>query len=317
MNIPITLEADEKGYLDRECPNENCLFDFKVNIDDWKNKISDEEVHCPLCGHIDSSDKWWTQQQIREIEEVAKNYVLSYAHQELGKIFKQMEKSTRNNKFIKVKYNPGKKITFSNNPIGQSEEWNLDITCKQCKTRYSVIGNAYFCPCCGYNSVEDVFDESLDTIKMMLSSIPELRETLINKYGNDKAESITRSMIEDSLENIVSAFQKFAESKFVTLSNKKVKVNDFQIIDKGSNLFREVSTYGYDNWIDKFELNQMNIYFQRRHLIEHNNGIVDEKYINKTNDNSYSIGQRIVIKDNDVYELLDIIKKLTDGLKSI
>ena len=317
MNIPITLEADEKGYLDRECPNENCLFDFKVNIDDWKNKISDEEVHCPLCGHIDSSDKWWTQQQIREIEEVAKNYVLSYAHQELGKIFKQMEKSTRNNKFIKVKYNPGKKITFSNNPIGQSEEWNLDITCKQCKTRYSVIGNAYFCPCCGYNSVEDVFDESLDTIKMMLSSIPELRETLINKYGNDKAERITRSMIEDSLENIVSAFQKFAESKFVTLSNKKVKVNDFQIIDKGSNLFREVSTYGYDNWIDKFELNQMNIYFQRRHLIEHNNGIVDEKYINKTNDNSYSIGQRIVIKDNDVYELLDIIKKLTDGLKSI
>lgn len=317
MNIPITLEADEKGYLDRECPNENCLFDFKVNIDDWKNKISDEEVHCPLCGHIDSSDKWWTQQQIREIEEVAKNYVLSYAHQELGKIFKQMEKSTRNNKFIKVKYNPGKKITFSNNPIGQSEEWNLDITCKQCKTRYSVIGNAYFCPCCGYNSVEDVFDESLDTIKMMLSSIPELRETLINKYGNDKAESITRSMIEDSLENIVSAFQKFAESKFVTLSNKKVKVNDFQIIDKGSNLFREVSTYGYDNWIDKFELNQMNIYFQRHHLIEHNNGIVDEKYINKTNDNSYSIGQRIVIKDNDVYELLDIIKKLTDGLKSI
>jgi hypothetical protein len=32
MEIPITLMADEKGYLDRECPNENCLFTFKINI---------------------------------------------------------------------------------------------------------------------------------------------------------------------------------------------------------------------------------------------------------------------------------------------
>ena len=132
-------------------------------MEDWENNVSDKEVHCPMCGHIDTSDKWWTQEQLEEMRNIAQNYAMSYLDKELNKSFKKLEKCS--NKFIKIKYNPGKKITFINNPIGQSKEWNLDIKCKKCGTRYSVIGSAYFCPCCGYNSAEDVFEESLDTIE--------------------------------------------------------------------------------------------------------------------------------------------------------
>ena len=60
VTIPMTFESDEKGYFDRQCPNENCRQIFKVYVEDWKEKISDEEVHCPMCGHIDSADKWHT-----------------------------------------------------------------------------------------------------------------------------------------------------------------------------------------------------------------------------------------------------------------
>ena len=58
MEIPITIHSDEKGYFDRECPNENCLYTFKINMQDWKEKVSNDEVHCPMCGHIDTADKW-------------------------------------------------------------------------------------------------------------------------------------------------------------------------------------------------------------------------------------------------------------------
>ena len=50
--IPLTFKSDEKGYFDRQCPNENCLFEFKVYMQDWKEKFSDEEVYCPLCGCV-------------------------------------------------------------------------------------------------------------------------------------------------------------------------------------------------------------------------------------------------------------------------
>lgn len=317
MDIPIKIKSDEKGYFDRECPNEKCLFKFKISMADWKNKVSDEEVHCPMCGHVDTSDKWWSQEQLENIKKIASSYAMSYIQQEINKSFKKLENSTKNNKFLKVKYNPGKNITFTNNPIGQSEEWNLDIICEKCGTRYSVIGSAYFCPCCGYNSVEKVFDESLDTIEKMTNSIPKMKIVLIDEFGLDKAETMCKSMIEGSLGDIVSAFQKFAEDKFKKISIKKVQVNDFQIVEKGNALFTEIMNKGYDTWLTSNELEKMNIFFQKRHLIEHNNGLVDQKYLNKSKDYSYSLGQRIIIKETDIYELLKIIKNLTNGLKEI
>ena len=42
-----------------------------------------------------------------------------------------------------------------------------------------------------------------------------------------------------------------------------------------------------DEWLSVDELKDMNLLFQRRHLIEHNNGMVDQKYIDKSGDNSY------------------------------
>ena len=74
MEIPITFQSDEKGYFDRECPNENCLYSFKINMNDWKEKVSNEEVHCPMCVHIDTSDKWWTQKQLEENKNISSFY---------------------------------------------------------------------------------------------------------------------------------------------------------------------------------------------------------------------------------------------------
>ena len=73
----------------------------------------------------------------------------------------------------------------------------------------------------------------------------------------------------------------------------------------------------YSELLSSNELSFMNIMFQRRHLIEHNNGIVDQKYIDKSGDCSYAIGQRLVVKENDAYSLLQIIKKLGKGLSEI
>ena len=317
MDIPIELISDEKGYFDRECPNENCLYTFKIKMQDWKDKVSDEEVHCPMCGHIDTSEKWWTQAQLDSASKIASDYVMDMISGELDKIFGRLARSTRGNKFVKITYKPGKRISFSNNPIGQSEEWETEIECEKCGTRYSVIGSAYFCPCCGNNSAISVFDESLDSIEKMLESLGEMKELLTNSYGRDKAETMSRSLLESSLGDVVSAFQKFAECVYKQKSSEKVRVNDFQIVEKGSNLFLDATGKGYDEWLTKQEIERMNLLFQRRHIIEHNAGIVDKKYLEKSLDTTYVIGQRIIVRKEDAQELLRIIKKLSMGLKSL
>lgn len=317
IKVPMTFQSDEKGYLDRQCPNENCEYVFKVNIDDWKEKITDE-VHCPMCGHIASCDQWYTDEQIEVIRENAKSYVMNMAQSMLNKSFSKLANSTKNNKHIKITYKPSKKISVRNNPIGQREEWNLDITCEKCGTRYSVIGSAYFCPCCGHNSVEKVFENSISRIETMLNAQDFMLEQLTEQVGIDEANKMCRSMLEGTLGDIVSAFQKFAKENLIShssLDTSKIKVNDFQIIAKGSELYRSHLNKPYENCLSTEELTSMNILFQRRHILEHNEGIIDEKYIEKSGDKTYSLGQRVIVKKVDAQNLLQIIKKLAEFLK--
>lgn len=314
IKIPMTFQSDEKGYLDRQCPNRNCEFVFKINMEDWKEKIHGD-VHCPMCGYIASNDQWYTNEQIAVIRKNARNYAVSMVQSMLNKSFSRLANSTRNNKYIKIVYKPSKKISIRNNPIGQREEWNLDITCEQCGTRYSVIGSAYFCPCCGYNSVEQVFSDSISRIEKMIKAQDFMYEKLADEYGVDEANKMCRSMLEGTLGDIISAFQKFAKENLVHKSEldiSKIKVNDFQIISKGNDLYDKHLRKAYSTCLSEDELTFMNILFQRRHILEHNDGIVDEKYIEKSNDLSYAIGQRIIVKKEDIICLVEIIKKLTN-----
>jgi hypothetical protein len=69
--ISVPIGDDDEGYFDRECPSEECLFQFKILSEDWKNKVRDEEVFCPNCGHTADSDKWWTQEQLEHAKQAA------------------------------------------------------------------------------------------------------------------------------------------------------------------------------------------------------------------------------------------------------
>lgn len=317
IEIPITIRSDENGYFDRECPNEDCLYQFKIKMSDWEEKVSDDEVHCPMCGHVDISDKWWTQEQLDPIKEIATSYALNMIQKELDKSFKQLERSTRRNKFFKITYKPGRRISFINNPIGQMEEWETEQECPQCGTHYSVIGTAFFCPCCGHDNVKTAMLDSLNSIEKMILSLDEIEQSLVLTVGKDMAKDMTRNMLEGSLGDIVSAFQKYADVTYTNISGKKVRVNDFQIVEKGSELFKDACGFGYDAWISEIELAKMNQLFQKRHLLEHNGGIVDQKYIDKSGDFSYKVGQRIVTHKSDAIELLDIIKKLCSKMQKI
>lgn len=315
IKIPLIVNSDEKGYFDRQCPNENCLCTFKVDLCNYKERISDK-VYCPICRHTDTHSKWWTPQQVKDIEENVKNAAINHAIEELGKSLSQLARSTKNNEFINFTFKLNN-TTGLNHPIKQSKKWELEFTCEKCGSKYSTIGFGYFCPFCGYSSDKSVFDESIDIISKNLSALSEKLQWYTDKYGKYKAETICKKEAEGTFRDIVAAFQYFAAQCYSKLSTKKARPNDFQIVEKGDKLFKKQTGKGYLTWISDIEFEKMNLYFQRRHLIEHKGGIVDPQYIEMSNDNSYKIGQRVVAKEADAFELLSIIKKLGDGLHTL
>ncbi|MGP4073709.1 hypothetical protein ACTWQB_14270 [Piscibacillus sp. B03] len=51
--------------------------------------------------------------------------------------------------------------------------------------------------------------------------------------------------------------------------------------------------------------------------MEHNQGIIDEKYLQRSNDKTYKLGQRIICKRNEVEKLIEIIKRLSTGISTM
>ncbi len=60
MRVSIPIETDAEGFVDKECPSENCMFQFKVYADDWSQKFKDEAVYFQMCGHNATADSFLT-----------------------------------------------------------------------------------------------------------------------------------------------------------------------------------------------------------------------------------------------------------------
>lgn len=316
--ISVPIEADKDGYLDRECPSEECLFQFKVDETDWEKLFKDDTVFCPLCRHEANSKSWLTNEQIEYGKEQALKHIRGRIDKALEQGAREFNSKQPSNSFIKmsVKVTGTKPIHYIV-PIPSKEEMQLKIQCKICNAKYAVIGSAFFCPCCGHNSAEETFDRSLKKIQDKIKNIPIIRKA-VGTISKDEAETTCRSLIETSLGECVVAFQRFCEVNFTTrATEKKLKFNTFQNLEVGATYWKDLLGETYNDWLTNDELTKLNHLFQKRHLLAHTEGIVDQKYLDKTNDNSYKVGQRIVIKENDVFELITLLEKLVNKLRKL
>lgn len=310
--ISVSIQDDEEDYFDRECPSEDCLFQFKILSEDWKNKVSDEAVHCPNCGHVADSDKWWTKEQIEHAKQVALAQISSRIFGALRKDAENWNRNQPKNSFISMTIkvdNTPRQISL---PPAVIDPMRLKITCPKCDCHYAVIGAAYFCPACGHNSAEQQFRLSLNGIRQSLNALDDVRAAISDK---DVLKNTILLIVENGLQNAVTAFQRCVEAKYCEVdSTTKIRRNAFQNLAEGSQIWKDVIGKGYDEFISADDLFLLKRAFQQRHLLAHTQGIVDENYLVKTNDQRYKIGQRIVVKTEEVLACLQLVEKLVEAI---
>jgi hypothetical protein len=89
----------------------------------------------------------------------------------------------------------------------------------------------------------------------------------------------------------------------------------FQRLGDASELWEKAIQKGFDSWLEREEIKLLGILYQRRHLLAHNKGIVDSKYIQKSGDNTYKERQRIIVSGKDVENLVTSLEKLATGIE--
>lgn len=315
--LTFDIQADEKEYVDHECPDPRCMFRFKVRP---KADNADLPWTCPMCGHKAPRPSFYTTEQVAQAREMAVARVRSTISQAMRQDARNFNRRQSGGGFLTMSIH----ITGAEAwqpidvPISATEAMQLEIVCTECHAEYAVVGAGFFCPLCGNSSAARVFEDALRKISAKRDHIPDVRAAIAATAGKDQAELVSRSLIETCLIDGVVAFQRFCEVTYRQRHGTQAPpFNAFQKLVDGSKLWRTAIGEGYEDWISPADLETLKLLFQRRHLLAHSDGVVDQKYLSSTADTSYKEGQRIVVITGDVDKLLRILSELGAAIRAL
>jgi hypothetical protein len=278
MNMSIKISPDAEGYTGRECPA--CEKYFKIRF--GTGLPGDVDCHCPYCNEIASHDRFWTKQQIEYARSVAMNQITA---QFLGQL-KKVERKPDRNQFISI----GITVTGSPTPIIRYMENELEekVTCENCTLEYTIYGVFGYCPDCGVHNSNQMANANYDLILKMLD--------LASKADGD----VANKLIENALEDAISAFDGFGREH----CSEIYKGISFQNITRARDRILKEQNLDISDGTPPEEWTFVATQFQKRHLLAHKMGIIDEDYCRNTGTDTYWVGRKVPISKEDVERLI-------------
>ena len=288
MEFSVKIEPDEDGYTGRECPE--CEKYFKIKFGTGLPGATD--CHCPYCNHIGPQEEFWTKEQIEYAQSVALNKISG----DLLKSLKKMEMKPKRNRLISI----GIEVKGRPTPITYYSEKELEekIECKNCTLQYTIYGVFGYCPDCGVHNSKQIVETNFDLVLKILD------------LASNTEKEVKSKLVENALEDCVSAFDGYAREHCSDKYNKM----SFQNIETARN--KILTDYGVDisMGLDDDQWSFVVEQFNRRHLLSHKMGVIDEEYIKKTSGDLSQLGRKVPISESDVRELVKILTVVAENL---
>jgi hypothetical protein len=293
--VPISTDAE--GYLGRECPNKDCLGYFKITP--GPGLKGEAHCHCPYCGFTAHHRGFFTREQIEYATSVAFHRITDAFLRDLKTL--EFDHPPRGTFGIGISM----KVEGEPTPIRDYRENRLEteVVCDRCTLRYAIYGVFAFCPDCGVHNSLQILNKNLELYEKLLG--------LARQTEPAVAEHLTGNALEDA----VSAFDGFGREtcrvrassattpakaenvSFQNLAGAKKRVQELF----GSNLSAALTP---DEWDFACRC------FQKRHLLAHGMGVVDEAYIQATQDPTAVVGRKVAIRPDEVLSLVGLLRKM-------
>lgn len=290
----ISIPRDEEGFTGRECPEKECQGYFKIELGTGL-KGENLPCYCPYCGYKGTSSEFWTKEQI----EYAKSVVLQDATQNLLKMMKTIERRPDPRAFISF----GIKVVGKPYPIHRYREKQLEqqVVCENCTLRYAIYGVFGYCPDCATHNSLQILNLNLDIVLKML-----------HLAGTSDPEIAVR-VIENALEDAISSFDGFGRELMTAFASKAVdpeknRAISFQNICSAREKVKEQLSVDFAEALEESSWKEMVRSFQKRHLISHKMGVVDQDYIKRSGDSGAVIGRKIQLGEDEIRDIVASLK---------
>ena len=319
IEMSIPLSPNEEGMVGRECPNSDCTLKY-FQIGQFvpegflKNEatLSDSNITCPYCGHNVHFQKFHSESHKEWIASMIKRDIAITFQNILQDSVKGFKSSHHSAFSFEVSFKPG---PLPNVRFYTEEKLRRKVVCDNCGFQYAVYGISFHCPLCGKGNLTVHLKRSVEITQVLI----EESEKMFSEQKTDVAQRI----IGNALEDVIGIFEGFLKNIYIygiyrNLSKEeadkkaeRIKVT-FQRLDGAQKLFFSDLHYDVFSIIPEEERQFLEEQFLKRHVLTHNLGLVDEKYLEKAN-HYLRQGTELEILPNDVSHALKIVATIVEN----
>lgn len=287
----ISIPTDDKGMIGRECPKTDCEGYFKIQP--GTGLVGGNlPCHCPYCGHTAEVNDFLTKAQA----DYLKSALMHQVTDAMLKDFKALEFNHKSHGGFGV--DVSLRVTGMPTPIRFFGEQQLEteVVCDHCALRYSICVVFGFCPDCAIHNSLQILDKNFQLIAKMLT------------LAESQDSSLAESLVQNALEDCVSAFDAFGRETcrvFASKATDPARAGEirFQNIDGARDRVQQQFGVDFSAGSDAADWAQVRRAFEKRHLLAHKLGVVDEDYLQATGDSPSLLRRKVSIAGTEVAAL--------------
>lgn len=299
--LVVTFPKDADGFVGRCCPNGNCKKYFKIDPTTGLSG-SDAEIHCPYCGHGERTSAFATQEQI--------DYGNSLLHRQVLEESVKRLQAMSARAFKSAPFPMWTEIQCDEVPVQHYKEQILEthVNCNKCALRFAIYGVFGLCPSCTQHNSDVILQANLEIIRKTLALAASLTDA-----------EMKSKMIASALTDCVAAFDGFGRETCRAFSCKAVsppKAEEIRFQNLNSARNHVKAQFGVDlsACVSANEWTSLVCAFQKRHLLAHKMGVIDEDYLEKTSQNKSLLGRKVALTHGEVIEIHALIGRVASEL---
>jgi hypothetical protein len=285
----IFMASDARGFFGHECPACKGYWRSGAAIAGW-------ETTCPYCGLRDGAHRFLTPGQRQFIEtlcEVTEHAIRSGKDGEFGLDMDKVADA------IKEEVEPP--------PFYYVETTQQNFyRCEACNQRDDILGRFGYCSTCGTRN-----------------DLQELTATIEQIRTRTRERLAAGEPVDPAVPDSVSAFDSMAKqyakqlAARVPMTPGRRTVLETTMFHNPKARAEELRAwFGIDllDGLDATDQALIRRMFLRRHVHEHNGGVVDQEYLDESGDTSVRLGQALREHSEEVFKLLGLIVKMARNL---
>ena len=231
---------------------------------------------CPYSGTIADDNEFTHPDDVEAALEIVKHAAAQDVEEALTKILKDAFKgSSSGNGLVSITASV-KRNAPKPKPHFTRQDLMRELVCDHCGRDYGVFAIGLFCPDCGAPNVRLHFAREAELVDDQVSLAEQIgieKEELAYRLLGNAQLKASHDGVRGDLKDPLSLRNHKGWHEFPP---PKVG-NDFQNIDKSLQRFEELSLNPFDELTEP-EMGALRLNIQKRHIIGHNLGVVDDKF---------------------------------------